>query len=95
MAHVPQSCIHGIDARLQAGTVGDLDIEAGTSIDLKDQRPFVFVEDDVNALVAEAGECMSVRGHIQYAGPMRDLDVTYWFARIGMLFHNIVAPNRR
>jgi hypothetical protein len=59
VAHVPQSCLHGIDAWLQTAPVGDLDIEAGASIDLKDQRPFVFVEDDVNALVAEAGEFMS------------------------------------
>ena len=78
---------------LQSVAVGDLDGEAGARVEFEDHRPVHAVQHEVHADVAQAGQLVAARGHVQQFVPARDVEADDAALGVRMLADDLRAPD--
>src|SRR5690606_28579533 len=83
---------HSVAAVGQAGIVGDLDVQAGTGVELQNQRAFLLVQHQVHADIAQPGQPVAGGGQAHEAVPVGWLYASYPAGGIRVLADLVVQP---
>ncbi len=76
----------------QATVVGDLNVQAGTGIELQNQWAFVLVQDHVDADVAQAAQLVAFGGKLHEAVPVGQLHAIHRVGGVRVLADDVVQP---